>query len=84
MTDFQPVDPNAVESQDYIDTLTSNKGRQTAGDNTMEVIFSGTALTIKVNGTTLYQDLNAGLSLAQFEAQSHWGSGVIFSEMDVT
>jgi hypothetical protein len=50
----------------------------------MEIIFSGVALTVKINGETVYHDLNAGLALGHFSVQSHWESGVVFSNMKVT
>ena len=70
-------------SQDFINALARNAARQKAS-NRMEIIFSGTALTVKINGEQVYHDAAAGLALGQFDLQAHWGSGVVFSKMDVT
>jgi len=40
-------------------------------------------LTVKINGQVVYDGPNAGLTLGQFLVQSHWGSGAVFSKMDV-
>ncbi|NOX56940.1 MAG: tandem-95 repeat protein [Planctomycetes bacterium] len=82
MTDFQAGSVAEATSQDFIDTLARNAAHQGAS-NRMEIIFSGTRLTVKINGQVVYDDPNAGLTLGQFLVQSHWGSGVVFSRMDV-
>jgi len=82
MTDFQVASVAQASSQDFIDALMRNKSRQNVL-NKMEIIFSGAALTVKINGETVYSDANAGLTLGQFAVQSHWDSGVIFSNMKV-
>jgi hypothetical protein len=83
INDFQPADPAAPVSQDFIDDLQRNAARQKAS-NRMEIIFSGTALTVNINGEQVYHDAAAGLALGRFDLQAHWGSGVVFSKMDVT
>lgn len=37
-----------------------------------------------INGDQVYHDPAAGLTLNTFDVQSHWGSGVIFSNMELT
>jgi hypothetical protein len=83
ISDFQPADQKAPVSLDFIGALSRNAARQKAS-NRMEIIFSGTALTVKINGEQVYHDAAAGLTLGQFDLQAHWGSGVVFSKMDVT
>lgn len=83
MDDFQPTAPAAPVSQDFINTLTRNAERQGSA-NHMEIIFSGASLTVKINGEQVYHDPSAGLTLGTFNVQSHWGSGVLFSNMKVT
>jgi hypothetical protein len=68
------------ESADFIAALQSNMNR---GSGHMEITFNGAALSVKVNGALVYSDDDANLSLGQFLLQSHWGSGVVFTEMDV-
>jgi hypothetical protein len=83
MDDFPLPSMVGATSADFITTLVNNSSRQGLY-NTMEVIFSGAALTVKINGQQVYHDSSAGLTLGQFDLQSHWDSGVVFRDMDVT
>lgn len=83
--DYQDVDPDdPPTAQDFYDTLVNN-GSNTNG----HIKISWNASTYMLN---IYLDnaIQASyseflvLSVAKLDLQSHWGSGVIFSNMDIT
>jgi hypothetical protein len=80
-------DPEMPTSEKYVNTLDSNYGHNSS---TMIVGVTGTEtsgifnLAIFVNGLSTYFQPNIVLgTLDTFDVQSHWGSGVIFSNMIV-
>ncbi len=68
----------------FVPPLAANVGRS-QGSYTLDVTLGQTGLydvRIQVNGLTWeYEELP--ILLSEFQVQSHWGSGVIFSNMKV-
>ncbi|TWU43307.1 hypothetical protein Q31b_23450 [Novipirellula aureliae] len=82
MNDFSMGIDGQPDSTDFIRTLQANASRQT-GLNRMTIAFIGSGIIVMVNDEVTYShDLFFG-SLGSFLVQSHWGSGVTFSNMSV-
>jgi len=89
MKDYQDVDPDdPPTAQDFYDTLVNNYNRTNGHIKIDVTLVSGSTYTVNVyldnEQQTCYSDAITLTSLATLNLQSHWGSGVIFSNMDVT
>ena len=80
MPDFTPM--GAVDWVDFRQMLHTNAAHDNGGFNTMEITINGAGLTVKINGNVTYQDASFVGSFGAFDVQSHWGSGVIYRNMD--
>ena len=83
MDDFNFTTPSIDD--EFFDGLTDNYNR-TNSHMKIDVTKVGTntyRLKIEVNGAVSYDEQVTMTSLGQIDVQSHWGSGVEFSNMDI-
>lgn len=89
MKDYQDVDPEyPPTAQDFYDTLVNNNDRANGHMKIVVSLVSGSTYTVNVyldnEEATCYSETVTLTSLGALDLQSHWGSGVIFSNMDIT
>ncbi|QDU89085.1 hypothetical protein Pla175_24710 [Pirellulimonas nuda] len=82
----QPMDPQTAAN--YFQTLENNIARSDKVNSMIvDVVKSGGVftVTISLNGSISYMRSGIALqNLGAFDVQSHWGSGVVFSNMQTT
>ena len=85
MTADYKVDGN--NNPDYANILKSQFDNRTSGRMVIDATKTGATYTVRVtlDGVETYEATGLSITgLTNLKLQSHWGSGVIFSEMKVT
>jgi hypothetical protein len=88
MSDYNAVNPSdPPTSGDFYQTLVNNASRG-SGHMTIEATLTGAAtyaVGIYIDGSLTYYDDGESIeNLNQIYLQSHWGSGVVFSNLNIT